>query len=112
DMMYMPDAIKAAIDLLEADAGSLIHRNAFNVTAMHFTPEILAEEIRKHIPGFVIEYENDPVRQAIADSWPDWMDDSAAREEWGWKPDYDLESMTKEMIEVLGKRASEGTLRI
>lgn len=112
DMMYMPDAIKAAIDLMEADPGSLTHRNAFNVTSMHFTPEVLAEEIRKHIPGFEIEYDNDPVRQAIADSWPDWMDDSAARDEWGWDPEHTLESMTKDMIEVLEERASRGNLEI
>lgn len=110
DMMYMPDAIKAAIDLMEADPGKLRHRNAFNVTAMHFTPEEIAAEIRKHIPGFKIEYSNDPVRQAIADSWPNSMDDSAAREEWGWDPSYDLAMMTEDMLDVLGKRAEKGEL--
>lgn len=107
DMMYMPDAIKAAIMLMEADPKRLRHRNAFNVTAMHFTPEILAEEIRKHIPDFTMDYKIDEMRQAIADSWPNYMDDSAAREEWGWQPDYDLPRMTKDMIEVLRRRYAE-----
>ncbi len=110
DMMYMPDAIKAAIEVMEADPAGLRHRNAFNVTAMHFTPEILAAEIRKHIPGFRIEYEIDPVRQAIADSWPNFMDDSSAEEEWGWAPEYDLESMTADMLDVLGKKTAGGVL--
>lgn len=104
DMMYMPDAISAAIDLMEADASRLVHRNAFNVTAMSFEPEQLAAEIRKHIPGFRMDYQVDPVRQGIADSWPNHMDDSAARQEWGWKPRYDLALMTKDMIEVLRRR--------
>ncbi|NOY88242.1 MAG: L-threonine 3-dehydrogenase [FCB group bacterium] len=99
DMMYMPDAIRAMIELMEADASRLVHRNAFNVTAMNFTPERLADEIRKHIPEFVIDYKVDATKQAIADSWPNYMDDSAAREEWGWKPQYDIESMTKVMLD-------------
>jgi nucleoside-diphosphate-sugar epimerase len=101
DMMYMPDAIKAVIDLMEADPGKLVHRNAFNVTAMSFDPEILAAEIKKHIPEFEMGYEVDPVRQGIAETWPNSMDDSAAREEWGWKPDYELPEMAKDMIEKL-----------
>lgn len=101
DMMYMPDAVKAAIDLMNADPGRLEHRNAFNVTAVNLTPEQLAAEIRKHMPEFTIEYEVDPVRQAIADSWPNSLDDSAARQEWGWQPDYDLESMTWDMLQNL-----------
>ncbi len=104
DMMYMPDAINAAIDLMEADPGKLKHRNAFNVTAMSFDPEIIAAEIKKTIPEFTIDYDVDPVKQAIADSWPNNMDDSAAREEWGWKPEYTLPEMTKDMIEVLAKK--------
>ncbi len=104
DMMYMPDAIKAAIDLMEADPSKLKHRNAFNVTAMSFDPEKIAAEIKKHIPEFEIEYDVDPLRQAIADSWPNNMNDSAAREEWGWKPEYDLAKMSKDMIEVLSKK--------
>jgi len=104
DMMYMPDALKAAIDLMEADPKKLKHRNAFNVTAMSFAPEELAAEIKKHIPHFTMDYKVDPVRQAIADSWPNYMDDSAAREEWGWRPSYDLPAMVEDMIKVLSRR--------
>ncbi|HMQ11306.1 MAG TPA: L-threonine 3-dehydrogenase [Oligoflexia bacterium] len=99
DMMYMPDAIDAMVQLMEADASRLKHRNAFNITAMHFTPDQLAKEIQKYIPDFEIKYDIDPIRQAIADSWPNSMDDSAAREEWGWNPKYNLEKMTQEMLE-------------
>ena len=98
DMMYMPDAIRAVIGVMEADPKGLVHRNAFNVTAMNFTPAELAVAIRKHVPGFSIDYEVDPVRQAIADSWPESIDDSAAREEWDWQPQFDLESLVAEMI--------------
>ena len=101
DMMYMPDAIKGCVDLMEADPAKLKHRNAFNLTAVNFTPEQIAAEIKKHIPGFQIDYDVDPIRQAIADSWPNHMDDSAAREEWGWNPKYDLELMTNDMLEKL-----------
>lgn len=101
DMMYMPDALKAVVALMEADPARLKHRNAFNVTAMAFTPEVLAAEIRQHIPNFVLDYRIDPVRQAIADSWPRSLDDTAAREEWGWQPDYDLPRMVKDMLEKL-----------
>jgi len=109
DMMYMPDAIKAMIDVMEADPSRLKHRNAFNITAMSVTPEDLAAEIRKHIPEFVIDYKVDSVRQAIADSWPDAMDDSAAREEWGWNPEFDLEMMTSDMIDKISDRVSDLT---
>jgi nucleoside-diphosphate-sugar epimerase len=101
DMMYMPDAIRAIIQLMEADPAQLVHRNAFNVTAMSFTPAELAEAIRKHIPNFVIDYDVDPVRQAIADSWPNSLDDSAARAEWGWAPAFGLADMTSDMLEKL-----------
>lgn len=101
DMMYMPDAIKAIIQLLEADPADLVDRNAFNVTAMSFDPEEIAAAIRQHIPEFKLEYEVDPVRQAIADSWPDSLDDSAAKEQWGWDPDYNLETMTEDMLTKL-----------
>ena len=104
DMMYMPDAIDAAIGVMEADPGALRHRNSFNVTSMNFTPKQLSEEIRKHIPDFEIDYAIDPVRQSIADSWPDSIDDQAAREEWNWNPSYDLSSMTADM---LGKLATK-----
>jgi len=101
DMMYMPDALKAALNLMKADPSRLKHRNAYNVTAESFTPEELAREIKKHIPDFEIKYDIDPLRQTIADSWPNQLDDSAAREDWGWSPDYDLKAMTKDMIEKL-----------
>ncbi len=101
DMMYMPDAIRAAIELMEADPGRLSHRNAYNVTAMSFAPEDICAEIRKIIPGFTLDYQVDPVRQAIADSWPHKMDDGAARREWGWQPHYDLPAMTREMLAKL-----------
>ncbi|MDH3664928.1 MAG: L-threonine 3-dehydrogenase [Alphaproteobacteria bacterium] len=104
DMMYMPDAIDAMMALMATDASKLRHRNAFNVTAMSITPAELAFEIQKHIPGFAIDYEVDPVRQAIADSWPMSIDDSAARAEWGWSPRYDLAKMTVDMLDRLGRR--------
>lgn len=107
DMMYMPDAIKAAIDLMEADSAKLVHRNAFNVTAMSFDPEIIANEIKKHIPEFTWDYDVDPVRQAIAETWPNNMDDSTAKEEWGWKPAYELPVMAKDMIEKLTVKLSK-----
>jgi nucleoside-diphosphate-sugar epimerase len=98
DMMYMPDATRAMIALMEADGGRLKHRNAYNVTAMSITPEDLAAEIRKHIPEFVIDYQVDPVRQAIAESWPRSLDDSAARADWGFAPKFDLATMTADML--------------
>ena len=101
DMMYMPDAVRAMIELMEADGGRLVHRNAFNVTAMSVTPAQLAAEIGRHLPGFAIDHTIDPVRQAIADSWPRSMDDSAARAEWGWVPRYDLGAMTIDMLDQL-----------
>jgi nucleoside-diphosphate-sugar epimerase len=104
DMMYMPDALHAAIGLMEADPGRLHHRNAYNVSAMSFDPEMIAAEIRRHVAGFTMDYRVEPVKQAIADSWPDAMDDSAAREDWDWKPGYDLARMTADMLRVLGAR--------
>ncbi|MFO7729540.1 MAG: L-threonine 3-dehydrogenase [Spirochaetia bacterium] len=104
DMMYMPDALKAAIDIMEADPAALRHRNAFNVTAMSFCPEDQAAYIRKHIPSFEISYDIDPVRQALANSWPNSLEDYAARVEWGWTPDFDLEMMTEDMLGTLEKR--------
>jgi nucleoside-diphosphate-sugar epimerase len=102
--MYMPDAIKAAMDIMEADPSRLTHRNAYNVAAMSLAPEDIANEIKKHIPDFVIGYDVDPIRQAIAESWPNNMDDSAAREDWRWKPSYDLASMTRDMLEKLSRK--------
>lgn len=98
DMMYMPDAIAAAMQLMETNTRKLVHRNGFNITAMSFTPEQLAAEIQKHLPGFTISYAVDPLRQAIADSWPRHMDDSAARAEWGWQPRFDLPAMVADML--------------
>ena len=108
-MMYMPDCIKAAIDLMEADPSKIKHHVGYNVTGMSFSAGELAAEIKKHIPEFECEYKPD-FRQKIADSWPMSIDDSVAREEWGWKPDYDLASMTKDMIEKLTRRFAEGRL--
>ena len=104
DMMYMPDALNAAIKLMEADPARLVHRNAFNIASMSFAPETIFEAIKKEIPSFEMEYNPDPLKQSIADSWPDGMDDSCARAEWDWKPEYDLESMTKDMIVKLRAR--------
>jgi len=104
DMMYMPDAIRAAIELMEADPSRLKHRNAFNITAMSFAPEELAAHIKKLIPDFSMSYKVDAVRQSIADSWPRHMNDSAARDEWGWKPQYNLEDLTRDMIDRLSKK--------
>ena len=104
DMMYMPDAIKSILDLMEADPSKLIHRNAFNIAAMSFAPEDLAAEIMKHIPDFRLDYAVDPVRQEIADSWPNSLDDSAARAEWVWKPEYDIAKMTADMLEKLAEK--------
>jgi nucleoside-diphosphate-sugar epimerase len=101
DMMYMPDALQAIIDLMEADPSKLKHRNAFNITAMSFAPEEIATEIKKHIPHFEMSYQVDPARQAIADSWPNAIDASAAKEEWGFKADYNLEKMTIDMLDKL-----------
>lgn len=101
DMMYMPDAIKAAVRLMEADPRYLVHRNSFNIASMSFDPEEVFDAIRKHYPNFTMRYEVDPVRQAIADSWPNKMDDVCARKEWGWSPSYNLETMTKDMIKHL-----------
>lgn len=102
-MMYMPDCLKSTIDLFEADFSRLKHHSDFNVAGMSFTVAEMADEIRKHIPDFTIEYEPD-YRQAIADSWPESIDDTPAREEWGWKPDYNLSSMTADMLEQLRKK--------
>ena len=101
DMMYMPDAQKAMIDIMEADPSKLKHRNSFNVTAMSFDPDIIYHAICKYYPSFKMIYQPETIKQAIADSWPNKMDDSCAREEWGWKPEYDLDRMTEDMIKNL-----------
>ncbi|WP_317322441.1 NAD-dependent epimerase/dehydratase family protein [Leyella lascolaii] len=101
DMMYMPDALRAAIEIMEADPEKLVHRNAFNIASMSFDPEMIYNSIKEAVPDFKMVYKVDPLRQAIAESWPNSLDDSCAREEWGWKPDYDMKTMTKDMIEKL-----------
>ena len=101
DMMYMPDALRAAIDIMQANPRYLKHRNSFNIASMSFDPETIAASLRKYIPSFKMRYEVDPVRQSIADSWPDNMDDTCARKEWGWAPTYDLDAMTQDMIKNL-----------
>jgi nucleoside-diphosphate-sugar epimerase len=111
DMIYMPDAIRAAVDLIEADPTKLTHRNSYNITAMSVDPETITASIRKIIPDFSIDYEIDPVRQQIADSWPDSIDDSIARQEWGWQPQYDLDKMTADMIDHLRQKINSATER-
>ncbi|MCH5234376.1 MAG: NAD-dependent epimerase/dehydratase family protein [Muribaculaceae bacterium] len=101
DMMYMPDALRAAIEIMEADPSRLIHRNSFNIASMSFDPEMIYKKIKKYVPDFEMEYKPDPLRQAIADSWPDSLDDSCARYEWDWEPEFDLEAMTKDMLKHL-----------
>ena len=101
DMMYMPDALRAAINIMEADPSRLVHHNGFNVTAMSFDPETIFAEIKKHKPDFEMVYKVDTLKQSIADSWPDKLDDSCARKEWDWCPEYDLSSMTVDMLKHL-----------
>ncbi len=107
DMMYMPDALNAAIMLMEADPTRLVHHNGFNIAAMSFEPEMIYQEIKKHKPNFEMVYDVDPLKEAIATSWPNKMDDSCARKEWDWKPQYDLSSMTVDMLDKLSKKLSE-----
>lgn len=108
DMMYMPDALRAAIEIMEADQSRLVHRNSFNVASMSFDPEIIYRKIQEYIPDFRMEYDVDPLRQAIAESWPNSLDDSCARAEWDWKPEYDLDAMTRHMLQKLpGKLGCE-----
>jgi nucleoside-diphosphate-sugar epimerase len=99
-MMYMPDAIRATIELMEAPAGKISIRHSYNIASMSFAPKEIAEEIKKHIPDFAISY-NPDYRQAIADSWPQSIDDSVARKDWGWKEEFNLAAMTKDMLDNL-----------
>ncbi|MBC1890571.1 L-threonine 3-dehydrogenase [Listeria booriae] len=110
DMMYMPDAIDAIIKLMKAEPSQLVHRNAFNITAMSFEPEQIAASIRKFIPDFEMKYDVDPVRQQIADSWPDSLDATCARNEWNFNPQYDLDKMTKDMLEKLTNKLKNDTV--
>jgi nucleoside-diphosphate-sugar epimerase len=104
DMLYMPDALKACTDLMDCDPDKLLHRNSFNITSMSFSPSMLFDAIRKEIPSAKFNFDPDPVKSRIAASWPDSMDDSSAREEWGWNPGWDLESMTRDMISKIGEK--------
>ena len=104
DMMYMPDALRAAIEIMEADPSKFIHRNSFNIASMSFDPEIIYHKIKEYRPDFQMEYQVDPLRQSIAESWPNSLDDTCAREEWGWKPEYDLDAMTRDMLDKLSAR--------
>lgn len=108
-MMYMPDCIKATIDLMEAPFENLRHHNDFNVGSMSFDVKTIADSIRKYKPDFTIEYEPD-FRQSIADSWPDDVDDQAARDQWGWKPAYDLDLMTRDMLQKLTEKSEKGLI--
>ncbi|MCH8064085.1 MAG: NAD-dependent epimerase/dehydratase family protein [Chloroflexi bacterium] len=107
-MMYMPDAVLSLVQLAEADVAGLQHHADFNVNAMSFAPEELEAAIRKHVPDFAMDYDIDPLRQSIADSWPNSLDDSAARREWGWSPKFDLEAMVDDMMVNLGRKLAEG----
>lgn len=104
DMMYMPDALRAAVEIMEADPSKLVHRNSFNIASMSFEPNTIYQNIRKYLPEFEMQYQVDPLRQAIAESWPNSLDDTCAREEWGWKPEYDLYAMTQDMLAKLKER--------
>jgi nucleoside-diphosphate-sugar epimerase len=111
DMMYMPDALAAVIALMEAEPGRLRYRNAYNVTAMSVTPADIAAAIGRHVPDFAVDYETDPVRQAIADSWPRSLDATASRADWGFAPKFDLEAMTQDMLARLEDKHARGRER-
>ena len=104
DMMYMPDALRAAVEIMEADPSKLVHRNSFNIASMSFEPNTIYQNIRKYLPEFEMQYQVDPLRQAIAESWPNSLDDTCAREEWGWKPEYDLDAITQDRLAKLKER--------
>lgn len=104
DMMYMPDTIKAIVQLLEAPSENLKHRNAYNVSAMSFTPKQIAQSIKKHLPNFEIVYEVDPIRQNIANSWPDSINSDCAKNEWGFSADYKLDEMVEDMLAKLKEK--------
>lgn len=110
DMLYMPDALDACVQLMEADPARLVHRNSFNITAMSFNPEMIYDEIRKHLPDFTMKYQIEPEKEAIARSWPDSLDDSCARREWGWSPKWNLEDMTGDMLRIIDQKKKDGLL--
>ncbi len=108
DMLYMPDALEAMTQLMEADPDKLVHRNSFNVTSMSFTPEQLFTEIKKRVPSFTWNYEIDPVKAQISASWPDCLDDSCAREEWGWNPKWGMDAVIDDMLAACKKKVENG----
>ena len=110
DMIYMPDALKACVELMEADPTKLVHRNSFNIASMSFTPEIIYKAVKAQMPDFTMDYNVDPVKEAIAKSWPNSLDDTCARQEWGWKPEWNLESMTADMLKIIKEKHDKGLL--
>lgn len=104
DMMYMPDALRAAIELMEADPTRLVHRNSFNIASMSFEPSQIAAAVKRQIPNFEMTYDVDPLRQGIAESWPNSLDDTCARQEWDWKPQFDIDTMSEDMVRILKAR--------
>lgn len=110
DMLYMPDVLTACVEIMEADPAKLIHRNSFNVTAMSFNPSMIYAEIKKHLPDFKMRYEIEPEKAAIAKSWPNKLDDTCAREQWGWSPKWNLESMTVDMLKIIRERHEKGEI--
>ncbi len=110
DMIYMPDALNACVQLMEADPSKLIHRNSFNIASMSFTPDIIYREIKKHLPGFKMDYKIDPTKEAIARSWPNSLDDTCARDEWGWAPKWNLADMTTDMLKIIVERHARGEI--
>ena len=110
DMMYMPDALRACVQLMEADPAKLVHRNSFNIAAMSFAPEEIYAAVKKRLPDFSMTYDVDPVKEAIANSWPNKLDDSCARNEWGWKPEWDLETLTDDMLKIIAEKHAKGLI--
>lgn len=110
DMMYMPDALKACVQLMEADPKKLIHRNSFNIASMSFDPVTIFNTIKKRVPNFTMDFKIDEVRLAIANSWPNSLDDTCAREEWGWAPEWNLETMTDDMLKVITEKHKKGLI--
>lgn len=108
DMLYMPDALEATTQLMEADPDKLIHRNSFNITSMSFTPKQLFAKIKERIPEFEADYKIDPVKARISASWPDCMDDSCARREWGWNPKWGIDEMVDDMIRACREKLARG----
>lgn len=110
DMIYMPDALKACVQLMEADPAKLVHRNSFNIASMSFTPDIICKAVKAQMPDFTMDYNVDPIKESIAKSWPNSLDDTCAREEWGWKPEWNLESMTADMLKIIKEKYDKGLL--